>query len=327
MRDLRNEFDAEAPRCRGGYLEDAPTWIWGHPDWVIEPKQDGIRVTLQIGKEGSLMVGRNRQDFLKGVARAKEFRCLNEINPYLAAIANEELDGTMLDGEVTETYAKGKYDKYTQVRVENGLWVGFVVWQCLFVKYQDVRHFSDADRRELARRVIVRLERQGITRVRLIERVPATIENAEAMMAKGLEGVVAKNQTAPVPIGQRTNPHWFKIKGSQKRTVDAFVIGVTEAMSGGSGVRDEKRRKNGKAATLTVGMYRDGQIVEVAKVRSLPDDVVERAFKHFDEFRFRVIEFKVSGWDGERFRWPMFVKWRPDKSPNDCLWSEQMKEK
>ena len=33
---------------------------------------------------------------------------------------------------------------------------------------------------------------------------------------------------------------------------------------------------------------------------------------------------RVSGWDGKRFRWPRFVRWREDKSSADCKFDEQL---
>ena len=76
MKDLRNQLGIDTPRCKGGYADDAPDCIWTEGDWVLEPKMDGIRVTLQIGAERSLLIGRNRQDFMKGVDQAGEFRNL-----------------------------------------------------------------------------------------------------------------------------------------------------------------------------------------------------------------------------------------------------------
>jgi ATP-dependent DNA ligase len=337
MEDLRNKLDIEASRCRGAYMEDAPEYIWGHPHWALEPKEDGDRITLQIGSLHSLLVGRNRQDFLKGVARAGLFRVQNETNQDLAAIACKDLDGTILDGELTDLRKlDGTQEKTTIDRIKNGDFIGYTVWQVLTVRGKDVRDLPDWKRREVAGKVIKYLkEVAGVTfPIRLIDRVPATKENLEAYLNQGIEGVIAKNTMMPIPKEkksgkyQRTNTWWWKIKGDKKRTVDGFIIGVTEAMSGGSGVHDIARQPNGKAATFTMAMIRkDGkvnEVVEVAKMFNLPEEAVERGFEHFDEFKGKVAEMQVSGWDGARFRWPRFVKWRPDKTKGDCLFDEQV---
>ena len=337
MRDLRNELQIEAPRCRGMYLEAAPKEIWDNPDWVIEPKMDGNRLTLQIGATASLLVGRNRQDFLKGVARAGGFRQQNEANRELAAIACPDLDLTLLDGECTDLRkADGTPTKDTLTRMAAGEFVGYTVWQALVVKGKDVRDLPDWRRRELAQIIIdylIDVKQIPYQKIRLIERLPATLDNVHAFMAQGIEGVVAKNQTMPIKIGQRTNTYWWKIKGDDKRTVDAFVIGVSEAMDGGSGLTDTPRKPNGKAATFTMAMMTDGPVggegpvaAEVAKMFNLPDDAKEDGFQNLHRWNLKVAEMQVSGWDGERFRWPRFVKWRPDKSYRDCVLIEQLEE-
>lgn len=134
MDDLRNKFDVDAPRCKGGYLDQAPSCIWTDGDWVLEPKKDGNRVTLQIGAERSLLIGRNRKDFMKGVKSAGDFRDLSSTNPELAKFARPDLDGTVLDGELTETFlSDGSVDETTRVRREAGLFTGYTAWTILFL--------------------------------------------------------------------------------------------------------------------------------------------------------------------------------------------------
>ena len=211
MKDLRNQLGIDTPRCKGGYADDAPDCIWTEGDWVLEPKMDGIRVTLQIGAERSLLIGRNRQDFMKGVDQAGEFRNLSSTNREIASIACPELDGTVLDGELTETcLSDGSYDESTKVRKEEGIFTGFTAWTVLVFKGDDVRGMSDATRRDMAGFVVAKLNHP---KVRLIERVPATRENLKMFFDRGEEGAIAKKATAAIKPGQRTNPWWWKIKG------------------------------------------------------------------------------------------------------------------
>ena len=321
MEDLRNRFDVDAPRCRGGYLDEAPSCIWTDGDWVLEPKKDGNRVTLQIGAERSLLVGRNRKDFMKGVKCAGEFRDLSSTNPELAQIARPDLDGTVLDGEMTEMYlSDGSFDETTRIRIEQGFFVGYTAWTVLFVCGVDVRDRTEASRRELTAGIVEKLKHP---KIRLIERVLATKENLQKFFARE-EGAIAKKLTAGIPIGHRTNRHWWKLKGDENRTVDDFIIGVSESKSGGSGVKGLKRKANGKAATFTVAMMKGGEVIEVGKATNLPSDAKQFGVKDLERFRGRVIEMRVSGWDGKRFRWPRFAKWREDKSLADCKFEEQL---
>lgn len=345
--DIRNEYDVYCPRARGAYLEDAPETIFTEPGWVLEPKEDGLRVSDQLLTGRGYFVGRNRQDFLKGVARAKEFRHLGSRNPFLEDYTVAGIAGTLLDGELTETY-KGAtkkqiklgnyfpyypdedsqnmvplvYDKYTETRIANGEDVGYIIWDCYFWKGSDIRDRPMRMRREAAKFAIDKLKLKN-EKFRLIKQYPCTPENLQWLFDQGWEGAVAKNLEHPVPL-QITHTHWWKLKGDEARTIDAFVIGVTEGTSGGSGVRDVKPQPDGTAASFTIGMYRKGKIVEVGKVKHLPDDVHLKGFHNFGDYNKRVMEVIVSGFDGKRFRWPRMKQWRPDKDPKHCQYDEQV---
>ena len=117
------------------------------------------------------------------------------------------------------------------------------------------------------------------------------------------------------------------MKGDKSRTVDAFVVGVTEASDGGSGITGTKPIKNGLAASFAVAMYKDGKVVEVGKMSNLPVDAEMYGWQKFPIYNLRVAEMQVSGWNGKEFRFPRFVKWRPDKIWADCLFTEQVKSK
>ncbi len=168
------------------------------------------------------------------------------------------------------------------------------------------------------------IEKLHHSKVRLSDRVPATKENLQMFFDRGEEGAIAKKTTMPIKPGQRTNPWGWKLKGSENRTVDAFVIGVEQSCGGGSGVKGIKRKPNGKAATFTMAMMdEEHQAVEIGKVRNLPHDATQFGLKEFERFKDRVIEMRVSGFDGKRWRWPRFVRWRDDKTPDDCRLTEQ----
>jgi len=80
MIDMRNVLHIECPRAVGAYLDTVPAEVWDG-GWVLDRKIDGERDTLQIGSEGSLLVGRNKRNFLKGVAKAGAFMNHNFLTP------------------------------------------------------------------------------------------------------------------------------------------------------------------------------------------------------------------------------------------------------
>ena len=326
MRNLRDELNIELPRAKGAYLEDAPDKIWTEKGWVLEPKEDGTRESLQIGMKNSLMVGRNREDFLKGVEKAGSFMVHD--HPVFSKIACSGWEGTILDGECTMHFTQdGEYDETTKVRIREGKFVGYTVWGALFVKGTDVRDTSEEYRRIMAEIFLKYLEHPNI---RLIDRFPATREKLEEIQASGEEGAVAKWIYGTLPKNQRTCPTWWKLKTQD--TVDAFITDVTEGKSGGSGVAGIKPQQNRTAASFTVSMFqpycgglaRGMKIVPVAKVKHLPDEIQSDGFLNFAQYKGRVIEMKVSGWNGKAFRWARFIRFRDDKSATECKFSEQI---
>ena len=323
MRDLRNEFDIEAPRCKGAYLEDAPTEIFDG-QWVLEPKMDGIRSTLQIGAKRSMLVGRNREDFLKGVEKAGPFRCQDALNPKLVkSVMSAALHGTVLDGELTECFKQnGEYDKDTQKRVDNGDFVGYRCWGVLFYAGMDVRHLPEEVRYHIASLTVAVLDHP---KIEMVPRMPCTKNQLYAFLDAGIEGVVVKLRYAAIPKNQRTNPYWWKVKGTAKRTVDAFITDVTQAKEGGSMVNGVPPQLVLKAAGFEVSMLdKMGNIVKVGTLENIPQKARDEAWTNFEKYYHRVVEMQVSGFDGEWFRFCRFAKWRPDKGIGDCRFDEQI---
>ena len=217
----------------------------------------------------------------------------------------------------------GEYDELTRIRQKEGIFVGYTVWQAIFYKGMDVRELPDSERRKLADDAISEL---GNPHIRLIDRYPATKEKLKEIWNTGGEGAIAKDSSASMKIGQRTQTDWFKLK--TQNTVDAFVTGVTEGKSGGSGINGIKPQKNGTASTFTVSMMDNrGRLMPVAKVKNLPDQVQLDGFKNFRNYKFKVIEMRVSGWNGKSFRWARFMRFREDKNPSDCRFEEQIGQK
>ena len=201
-------------------------------------------MTLQIGAERSLLIGRNRKDFMKGVKSAGEFRNLSTTNPELAKIARPDMEGTVLDGELTETYlSDGSVDETTRVRKEEGLFTGFTVWTVLFLCGVDVRGRSEASRRELTVGVVERLNHP---KIRLIERVPATMENLQAFFDRGEEGAIAKKLTAGIPIGRRTNRLGGRSRAIRTARLMPLSLGCRSRRVVGPGSRGSSERRTGR---------------------------------------------------------------------------------
>ena len=327
VEDLRNHLNVDAPRAKGAYLKDAPDDIWMNGEWILEEKGDGLRVTMELQGLKALLQGRNRQDFLKGVEKAGPYRDLGYKNTRLEACTIPTLAGTVLDGELTEVYTQnGQYDKDTRRREANGDYVGYEVWDLLFYKGRDLRPLPLSKRRQALKGVVKLLnDKYPDVAIRVAKQYAASKAVLQTFFERGIEGAIAKRLTDPIPP-QRTHTWWYKLKGDDRRTVDAFIIGSTEGVSGGSGVKGIKPKPSGKAASFTLGMIdATGDIVEVGKLKNnLTEEMVEYGISDYQRFHHRVVEIIVSGFDGQRFRWARFKKWRKDKTPGDCRLDEQI---
>lgn len=322
--DIRNAMDLELPLATGGYFEHVPFEVWGSPEWCLEPKEDGLRASLQLNPSGALLVGRNRQDKKKGVAVAGAFRDLGPINPAMTRVVSVDFPDTILDGELTERFnGDGEWTEDTKQRADHGFFVGYTAWTVLVYKGMDVRSIPEHKRFALLQHIVRDLDNP---KIRTVPRLPATRPNLQALFSSGMEGGVLKHLGADIPTDTKRNPFWLKCKGDKNRTVDAVIIGVTEGKSGGSGVAETQRTPDGTVASFTIGMVNpDGLLVEVGKMKdNLPEDVKQDGFVNFGQYEGRVVELVVSGWDGKRFRYPRFVKWRTDKTPADCLLADQI---
>jgi ATP-dependent DNA ligase len=326
MKDIRNELNIELLRCKGAYLESAPEEVWNSSDWIMEQKIDGIRASLQLG-DHPLFVGRNRRDKIKGIKNAKSFMNLNNgrksiVDSLKKLDACIELEGTLLDGELTYGELKnGDLDKKTKLRRENNEYCGYWVWDVIFYKGVDIRDFRLHKRKELLPEIVKNINSSFI---REIITAPTDLNILKEWFEQGYEGAIVKNIHASIPKNSKTNNTWWKVKGDDYRTIDAFIIGVTEGKEGGSPSHGIKPIPSGKACRMTLGMIYNDQVVEVGKMANLPKECEERGFKEFNLFENKVVEVIVSGWDGERLRWPRFLKWRKDKTPNDCQFDEQI---
>ncbi|HEU4752094.1 MAG TPA: non-homologous end-joining DNA ligase [Armatimonadota bacterium] len=153
----------------------------------------------------------------------------------------------------------------------------------------------------------------------------------QTAVALGLEGVMAKRRASRYLPGKRS-PAWLKIKTSL--TVEAIVCGWTD----GSGARGDS------LGALVLGCLQDGELVHIGRSGSgFDQDTLSEAlrllrplatpecpFGFCPETETRahwvrpdlVCEVRFSGWTNDRkLRFPVFLRWRPDKPPAECVLS------
>lgn len=74
------------------------------------------------------------------------------------------------------------------------------------------------------------------------------------------------------------------------------------------------------AASLRVGVYKDGNIVEIGSVSGVEEDIL----MNWEKYIGKVVELGAMEIDNEShaLRHPRILSWREDKNPKECLWEQ-----
>ena len=206
------------------------------PDWVFEPKLDGVRcLAFKTGTKVRLM-SRNRLS-------------LNERYPeVVAAVARLNVGDAILDGEVA-VVSEGisRFQSLQRHLLEGGGSLVYFVFDAPHLDGHDLTKLPLVDRKEVLRRVV------GPRKT--IELVGYQRESGEELLAeacaKGWEGLIAKRAAAPYVQGR--SKEWLKFKCSKEQE---FVVG---------GFTDPQGARVGFGALL-VGYYDGGDLRYAGKV-------------------------------------------------------------
>jgi ATP-dependent DNA ligase len=315
--------------------------------FLFEPKWDGFRaIVFRNGDEAYI--------------QSRDSRPLNRYFPELErALAQALPKGCVIDGEIVVVGAKGlDFDALQQrlhpaasrvAKLSKETPASFVAFDLLAAGGRSTMELPQAERR-------IRLERLLGSVPKPIHLTPVTRDRAVAQdwlqrfEGAGLDGVVAKPETAPYQPGKRT---MLKIKHA--RTADCVVAGFRWY-----------RDTQDAVGSLLLGLYDDAGVLQHVGVTSsftmamrkeladelapLRKDALENhpwrdwASAADDSSRMpgaqsrwsggkdlswealrpeRVCEVKYDHLQGDRFRHAaVFQRWRPDKPPEDCRYDQ-----
>jgi ATP-dependent DNA ligase len=315
--------------------------------WQFEPKWDGFRT----------LVFRDGHDIL---LQSRDEKPMNRYFPeLLAPIATALPDRCIVDGEIVIVGSAGLDFEALLLRIHPAASrvkllaeetpASFVAWDLLAMGDEDLRERPLEARRE-------RLEQVLADAKPPVHLSPATRDRALAedwflrFEGAGLDGVMAKRLDAPYRAGERT-----MIKVKHKRTADCVVagfrwhkngagtmigslllglyddqgtlhhVGVTSAFTNavrkqlveelaplrknaleGHPWRDWAEAQEGQRMPGATSRWNRGKDLSWQPLR--PERVCEVAYDHMQGTRFR---------HGARF-----VRWRPDKRPEDCRYDQ-----
>jgi DNA ligase D-like protein (predicted 3'-phosphoesterase) len=157
----------------------------------------------------------------------------------------------------------------------------------------------------------------------------------QAVLSRGLEGVIAKKKNSPYEPGVRSG-NWLKIK--KLHTADCAIFGYTK----GTGARERT------FGALLLGLYKDkSEPVYVGKVGTgFSDDTLTKMSETFHALKTAKAPFEADvaeevTWlepklvaevayqvvtKDDRLRMPRFLRLRTDKSPSECTLSQLTEE-
>jgi len=290
------------------------------PDHIFELKWDGTR---------ALAIIRNGLRF--------QNRRLNYIESRYPDLTIRTRKDTILDGEIvvmdrglpsfeklsTRERASGKIQIDYLART---LPATYIVFDVLYIGDKEVMSLPQMERLALLPDLV-----EVDDRVVLSEHIEARgVDYYNAVVSKGLEGIIAKHKAARYYVGKRSKD-WIKIK--KKTTLDCIICGITA----GEGEREDT------FGSLILGAYFEGALFHVGRVgtgfsESLRRTLFQRLLAlRQEECPFPevpVIDAHVGFWTkpvivveahflefskDRHMRAPSFSRLREDKRPEDCV--------
>ncbi len=306
-------------------LADEP---FDSPDWLFEPKLDGMRALAFIEDGKATLRSRRGHDV------TAQYPALVE------AIAAQPVSSAIFDGEIIalDEHGAPSFERLQQRMNLGGeadvaladaeLPVLFLPFDLLYLDGFDLRRVPLADRIEVLARVL----RPGPL-LQPVQSFDADgVAAYAAAVALGFEGVIAKRRDGAYLDGRRS-PQWLKVKA--RRTAD-FVVGGWREGEGG----------RGSFGALLLGSYdQDGALRYAGRVGSgfsdralgelrarldalaSEDDPFADAPPEPGRVRFvrpeLVAEVEFANWtNDDRLRAPVFVRLRDDKPASEVLRSD-----
>ena len=300
--------------------------------FLFEPKWDGFRaIIFRNGDEAYI--------------QSRDLKPLNRYFPELERACVERLPkGCVIDGEIVVVGPKGlDFDALQQrlhpaasrvARLASATPASFVAFDLLAAGGRSTMQLPQSERR-------TRLERLLGSVLPPIHLTPVTRDRDVAVdwlhrfEGAGLDGVVAKPQSAPYQPGKRamlkikhartadcvvTGFRWYR---DQQEAVGSLLLGLYDAAG--------ELHQVGITSSFTMEARKD-LVEELAPLRTgeAPRSPEERSRwsagkdLSWEPLRpERVCEVKYDHLQGDRFRHAtVFLRWRPDKPPVDCRYDQ-----
>jgi bifunctional non-homologous end joining protein LigD len=300
------------------------------PDWLFEPKLDGVR-TIALVRDGNVKLLSRR-----GLDATKQY-------PSIASeLARQPAHELALDGEIVALDEEGRPSfqvlqgrlnltrERDIERAEAEIPVYFYAFDLLHIDGYDLKRVPLGARKEQLMRALAPSDRAFLLEAFHDDGVAAY----DGAIALGLEGVVAKRRDSVYEAGRRSRA-WLKVKGT---TSDDFVVGGFTAGQGarsstfGALVIGQHDTNETLVFAGSVGSGFDDRLL--ALLRKRLDGIVTKASPFEGDVPLKpaptwvkpelVVEVKFAEWthDGH-LRAPVFMRMRDDKLATDVRRAEE----
>ncbi|MEQ1934567.1 MAG: non-homologous end-joining DNA ligase, partial [Fimbriimonadaceae bacterium] len=221
-----------------------------NPDWIFEPKLDGIRAHALIQGKDVKIITRNGND------QTSQF-------PEVVRHLGEQNGHMILDGEIV-AFENGQPGftammKRFHLKDASSLAQADRIQPCVFFAF-DLLHFEGENLRALPvieRKARLKAALMPTERVQYVEHIPEDgLAFYSAVVATGLEGVIAKRADSRYDTSGRASSAWLKLKHTN--TGD-FVVGGYLKGEGG---------RESTFGSLYIGFYDEGKLLCCGRVGS-----------------------------------------------------------
>src|SRR5690606_15608448 len=186
---------------------------FSHPDWVYEPKLDGIRAVATLSEGTVRLVTRRGNDVTPGYPAVA------------ASIGRQPANSVVFDGEIVAFDDRGapSFERLQQRmnltnpveirQAEKDVPVVYFVFDLLYLDGVDVRRAPLEERRRLLQQTLLP---QG--NVQLVDQLEMDgVDAYNVVVGLGLEGLVAKKRGSTYTSGARSQA-WMKVKSRDRKS-------------------------------------------------------------------------------------------------------------
>jgi bifunctional non-homologous end joining protein LigD len=317
-------------------------------DWVFEIKWDGVRAISFIHRSKEILKIQSRN----GNTITQRYP---ELIESLRSVINENnfKESIVFDGEIVILDKNGfpdfqKHQKRmninTKIDIESlskEIPATYYIFDILYIDGIDIKMLQLVERRKILENIIIKNKRNN--RIKVSEFIEGDGKDIfESIKRMNIEGMIAKYKQGKYYPNTRSK-EWLKLKNT--KTQDCIIIGYTK----GEGNRvkyfgslllaanvDNKKLSDGKKFRF-IGHCGSGfdfeQIpsiynnLEKIKTKTCPIEFVPYINRETTWVKpIFVVEVKFNNWTKDKImRAPIFLRFREDKNPQECIIEENVK--